>query len=85
MKYILKCYCCKEVKHLQHNLKNREYLEQVLLVLIDNDFRFDYKQNAKSYTLSIMVDCESTFKWLIHKIDETLKKVTYIIAQREKN
>lgn len=85
MKYILKCYCCREVKHISYNFKNQDYFDQVLLLLLAMEFRFDFKQNRKSNVISIVVDEESTYHWLIDKIENTLKRKTYEIISKPNN
>lgn len=85
MKYILKCYCCKEVKHISYNLENQNHFEQVLLLLLLHEYKFDYKQNRKSNVISITADCESTYHWLIDKIESILKKNTYEIIRKPNN
>lgn len=82
MKYILKCYCFKEAKHISYNLKNQNHFDQVLLLFLAREFKFDYKQNYKSTVISIMVDCESTYHWLISATEKILKEKTYEIISK---
>ena len=84
MKYILKCYCCKEVKRVTHSFKNRDELEQAVLFCLDCMYQFDLKQNARSVVISIIVDEESTYIWFVNLLKNVYKERNYRIGYVKK-
>ena len=79
-KHLLKVYCCKEVKRFTHSFNTKTDLEQTMLFFIDCMYQFDYKQNAKSDVISVIVDEESTYHWLLNLIKNILKNRKYSIS-----